>query len=65
MTKHIQDVDETVCCRPKCKKESAVIYLGSPLCEKHWVQHCNKQDRDMEKSLNKKRDTLCKKNVGS
>ena len=36
-------IDESICARAKCKRESAVIYLGTPLCQKHWVQLCEKE----------------------
>lgn len=33
------------CSKKRCRNESSLIYLGNPLCDKHWEEHCDKEDK--------------------
>lgn len=43
------------CSYKRCKREPTVVYLGKPLCEKHWQLICyqqgEKQDDDTRRRL--------------
>lgn len=38
-------------CR-QCKQQSTVIYLGKPLCDKHWVRESEKKEQHTQKLRN-------------
>ena len=31
------------CSKPQCKREYDLLYMGKPLCWKHWSQLCDKE----------------------
>lgn len=35
----------TQCCFKKCKQENTLVWLGKPLCEKHWTWICSNKEK--------------------
>jgi len=33
------------CAIKNCKNDGIIIYYGRQICEKHWLKHCNENDK--------------------
>ena len=38
-----QSFNKMKCSKPQCKREYDLLYMGKPLCWKHWSQLCDKE----------------------
>ena len=38
--------DDNSCERPRCRWECTLTYLGTRLCQRHWIRLCGQQDGD-------------------
>ncbi len=38
--------DDDSCERPRCRRECTLMYLGTRLCQRHWIRLCGQQDGD-------------------
>lgn len=43
-------IDENVCGKGRCRQPSAIVYLGLPLCDEHWIKHCEKEEEAEDRS---------------
>lgn len=44
--------DQDKCCLPRCKNEPFIGYYGCPVCHKHWLKHCDENDKfNLKKEL--------------
>jgi hypothetical protein len=41
--------DKNLCWAARCTCASTVIYLGTPLCDRHWLALCAEQDEEETK----------------
>lgn len=40
--------DTNTCCRARCSRPATLIYLGAPLCDRHWLIHCEEEEQKEE-----------------
>ena len=38
--------DKNVCSAARCSCRAALIYLGTPLCDRHWLQLCETDNEE-------------------
>lgn len=41
--------DPEVCWAKNCRNRTALLYLGWPLCDRHWQMHCAAQAAEEER----------------
>jgi len=38
-----------VCGHTRCRQETHLVHLGTPLCRKHWLEHIHRQEDEESK----------------